>query len=150
MILDLKIQPDLARFARNLKGNVKGAMRAGMINLVTNIEAQAKKNAPVKTSNLANSGTSFVNADGSVGTVSFTAPYAEYVHRGTGLYGPYKKKIVPKNKKALYWPGGAHPVRSTKGMRANPFLRRAAEDSDIGALYVEGAERFLKKTPTAT
>ena len=146
MILDLKIQPDLARFARSLKGNVKGAMRAGMINVTTDVEARAAKDAPVRTSNLANTHTSQVDAEGSVGTVSFTAPYAVHVHQGTGLYGPHKTKIVPKNKKALYWPGGAHPVRSTKGMKANPFLRRAAQDSDIGARYVEGAERFLKRT----
>jgi hypothetical protein len=146
MILDLKIQPDLSRFARSLKGNVKGARRAGMINVITDVEARGAKNAPVRTSNLANTHTSEVNDDGSVGTVSFTAPYAGHVHQGTGLYGPHKTKIVPKKGKALFWPGAAHPVRSTKGMQANPFLRKAAEDSDIGALYVEGAERFLKRT----
>lgn len=166
-----KITPDLNRLANGLTHNSTGARRAGMINVVTEVEARAIKYAPVKTSNLANSGTSDVNADGSVGTITFTAPYAGFVHRGTGLYGPHKTRIVsrkeitivPKTAKGLFWPGAAHPVQmvrttkplfwpgmkhpvhSTAGMKANPFLLRAAEDSDIEKLYVEGAERYLER-----
>lgn len=140
-----------------------------MINIVTEVEARARKNAPVVTSNLANSGTSDVNADGSVGTVSFTAKYAGHVHQGTGLYGPHKKRIVspnkativPRNKKALFWPGASHPVRlvkttkalfwpgmkhpvhSTKGMKPNPFLLKAARETDMEKLFVQGAENYL-------
>lgn len=169
MKIDYKIQPDLDKLAAKLTGDVRGARRAGMINVVTEVEARAIKYAPVKTSNLANTGTSDVNADGSVGTVTFTAPYAEYVHRGTGLYGPHKTRIVskkhivirPKNAgglfwpgakhpvmmvkttKPLFWPGMKHPVHSTKGMKANPFLYKAAKDSDIEKLYIAGAERYL-------
>jgi hypothetical protein len=58
---------------------------------------------------MANTGTSSVNADGSVGTVSFTAPYAEYVHEGTGLYGPRRQKIVPKSKKSAVLAGCRAP-----------------------------------------
>lgn len=54
--------------------------------------------------------------------------YARYVHDGTGLYGPLRRKIVPKTRKALHWPGAAHPVKSVKGMRARPFLAEAAEE----------------------
>ncbi len=164
-----KITPDLNRLANGLTRNSPGARRAGMINVVTDIEARAIKYAPMKTSNLANSGTSDVNAEGTVGTITFTAPYAEFVHRGTGLYGPHKTRIVskkeitivPKNAKGLFWPGAKHPVQmvrttkplfwpgmkhpvhSTKGMKANPFLLKAAQDADIEKLYVEGAERYL-------
>lgn len=145
MKIDYKIQPDLNKLASKLKGDVQGARRAGMINIVTEVESRARKYAPVKTSNLANSGTSDVNADGSVGTISFIAPYAKYVHEGTGLYGPHKTKIVPKAKKALYWPGAAHPIRAVKGMKANPFLLKAAQDSDMEKLFVEGAENYLKR-----
>lgn len=139
------IQPDLARLARNLTHNVKGARRAGMIHIIAEVEALAVKKVPVKTSNLANSHTGNVNADGSEGTVSFIAPYAGYVHEGTGLYGPHKQKIVPKSKKALYWPGAAHPVRAVTGMRARPFLKRAAEGSNMEALFAEGANNYLQK-----
>jgi len=145
MKISYKIQPDLNRLSAKLPADVQEARRAGMINIVTEVEARARKRAPVKTSNLANTGTSDVNADGTIGTVKFTAPYAEYVHRGTGLYGPRKQMIRPKQKKALYWPGAAHPVRAVRGMPAQPFLLRAAEDSDIEALYIEGAERYLNR-----
>ena len=171
MIITHKFIPDLNRLAAKLTGDVRGAKRAGMIEIVTEVESLAVKNAPVKTSNLANSGTSNVNADGTSGTVTFTAPYAGYVHRGTGLYGPHKTKIVsgqmitivPKNAKGLFWPGAKHPVRmvkttkpmfwpgmkhpvhSTKGMKANPFLSKAALEADIEKLFTEGAENYLKQ-----
>jgi hypothetical protein len=143
MRIAYKIEPDIGRLAAKLTGNIQGARRAGMINIVTEVEARARKYAPVKTSNLANSGTSDVNADGTVGTVSFVAPYSEYVHEGTGLYGPHKTKIVPKDKKALFWPGAGHPVRAVKGMEGNPFLLKAAEESDMERLYIEGANNYL-------
>jgi hypothetical protein len=147
MKIDYKITPDLGKLGAKLQGDVHGARRAGMINLVTEVEARARKYAPVKRSNLANSGTSNVNAAGTVGTVAFIAPYAKYVHEGTGLYGPHKTKIVPKGKKALFWPGAAHPVRAVKGMKANPFLLKAAKESDMQKLFTEGAENFLNKQP---
>lgn len=143
MKISYKIQPDLNRLSAKLPADVQGARRAGMNNVVTEVEARARKRAPVKTSNLANTGASDVNADGTIGTVKFTAPYAEYVHRGTGIYGPHKQMLRPKEKKALYWPGAAHPVRAVRGMPAQPFLARAAEEADIGALYMEGAERYF-------
>ena len=145
MLIQHKFVPPLNQVAAKLGRISKGARRAGMINVVSEIEARAIRYAPVRTSNLANSGTSDVNADGSIGTVSFTARYAGYVHQGTGLYGPRKKKIGPINKKALYWPGAAHPVRSIRGMKPNPFLARAAEESDIPQLFIEGAEKYIKR-----
>lgn len=145
MKIDYKIQPDLNKLASKLTGDVQGARRAGMINIVAEVEARARKYAPVKRSNLANSGTSEVNAEGSAGTVSFIAPYAKYVHEGTGLYGPHKTKIVPKGKKALFWPGAPHPIRAVKGMKGNPFLLKAAKESDMEKLFTEGAENYLKR-----
>lgn len=145
MDIKLKIQPDLARLSRSLAGNVAGARRAGLIHIVADVEARGAKHAPVKKGNLANTHTSDVNADGTIGTVSFTALYAAYVHGGTGLYGPRRQMIRPKNTKALYWPGAAHPVRAVRGMPAQPFLFHAAEEADMEALYVEGAERYLER-----
>lgn len=145
MLIKHKFMPPLNRVAAKLGRITEGARRAGLTNVVSEIEARAIKEAPVRTSNLANSGTSEVNAQATKGVVRFTARYAGFVHQGTGLYGPRKTKIVPENKKALYWPGAAHPVRSVKGMRPNPFLVRAAEQSDIPALFIEGAERIIRR-----
>jgi hypothetical protein len=55
--------------------------------------------------------------------------YARLVHNGTGLFGPKKRKITPKAKKALrFKPKGSAQViirRSVQGMEANPFLKDA-------------------------
>lgn len=137
------IKPDPLKVAAKIGADATGARRAGMINLVTEIEAVAKKTASVKTTNLKNSGTSHVDKDGLVGTVGFTALYAKHVHEGTGLYGPHRTKIVPKNKKALFWPGAAHPVRAVRGMKGNPFLVKAAQEADMEKLFTEGAQNYL-------
>jgi len=144
MSFDFKIliSPDDDEFSRKLQEYGLNARRAGMINVVTGVESQAIKDAPVRTANLARSGTSTVNADASVGTVGFTAPYAGYVHEGTGIYGPHKTKIVPKNKTALYWQGAKHPMRSVRGMKPQPFLGNAARKTDLKRLYSEGADQY--------
>jgi phage gpG-like protein len=82
---------------------------------------------PFATGQLRKSLTSQVLSDTEavVGTNLF---YARFVHDGTGLYGPMRRKIGPKTKKALYWKGAAHPVKSVKGMPARPFLAQAAEE----------------------
>jgi hypothetical protein len=44
-------------------------------------------------------------------------------------FGTRPHKIVPKNKKALFWRGARHPVKSVNhpGSRAKPFLFPAYE-----------------------
>jgi len=39
--------------------------------------------------------------------------------------------IVPRYKRALYWPGAAHPVKMVRhpGTKANPYHQRAVDDS---------------------
>lgn len=53
--------------------------------------------------------------------------YAKWLEEGTGLYGPHKQRytIRPKNKKALFWPGAAHPVKSVNhpGMRPRAIIK---------------------------
>lgn len=45
----------------------------------------------------------------------------QYVTKGTGTYIG-KGRIYPTTKRALYWSGAAHPVRSIAGQRANDFV----------------------------
>ena len=144
MEISITINPEPGRLMKRIKEDAAGAQRAGMINLLTTIEALAVKDAPKKTSNLARTRTSNVNADGSRGTLAFTAPYAGYVHEGTGLYGPHKTKIVPKSKQALFWPGAAHPVRAVRGMKGRPWVRRAASEVNPGEVFQEGMQNYLK------
>lgn len=59
-----------------------------------------------------------------------TASYAPYVEFGTKPH-----TILPRNAKALFWPGAAHPVRKVNhpGTKPNPFMERilAASQPDI-------------------
>jgi HK97 gp10 family phage protein len=118
---------------------------SGMAHLVEEIEARAVKETPVKTSNLVNSITSTVSADGKRAEVRATAPYAEFVHRGTGLFGPFKQRIFPLTKKALFWPGALHPVKSIKGMKPNPFFARALRQIKPQQFFEAGVAGYLKQ-----
>ena len=144
MRFEYHITPGIDQVVRSMGTDIRASKRAGMINVVTTVEGRARKYAPVKTSNLAGSGSSNVDRDGNTGIVTFAAPYAPYVHQGTGLYGPHRTKIVPKNKRALFWTGARHPVKSVRGMKGNPFLVRAAQETDMAGLYAEGAQNYLK------
>lgn len=74
-----------------------------------------------------------VKHDGSENTVlvGTNVEYAPYVEFGTGIYGPKGApyEIKPKDAKALYWKGAAHPVKRVvhPGSPAKPFLRRGLE-----------------------
>jgi HK97 gp10 family phage protein len=53
--------------------------------------------------------------------------YAIFVHQGTGLWGPHRRRITPTTKQALHWPGARYPVKSVKGQPPQPFLQTAWE-----------------------
>ena|SRR5665213_1473511 len=63
-----------------------------------------------------------------------TADYAKYVEFGTAPH-----TILPKDKKALFWPGAAHPVRSVHhpGTKPNQFMERIIAESqdEINATF---------------
>ncbi|MGE7672977.1 hypothetical protein ACQKMV_05235 [Lysinibacillus sp. NPDC094403] len=52
-----------------------------------------------------------------------------YHELGTGIYGPNKRPITPKNKKALRFEIGGKTifVKSVKGIKANPVLENTAK-----------------------
>lgn len=59
---------------------------------------------------------------------------ARWIHDGTGIYGPRRKPITPKNKKVLRWAaasGGYHFAKSVKGMQPNPFLEKALPAANL-------------------
>ncbi len=76
-----------------------------------------------------------------------TVKYAPFVE-----YGSKPHVILPKNKKALYWPGAAHPVSRINhpGSRANPYMERilANAQSDIDHTFMEATELLLQKLAT--
>jgi len=59
--------------------------------------------------------------------------YALFVHEGTGIYGPEKHRIVPRQANALsfFWKkAGKHMVvKSVAGMKGRPYADKAIESA---------------------
>ncbi len=81
------------------------------------------------------------------GSIGPTVKYALFVEQGTKPH-----VITPKNKKALYWPGADHPVRSVNhpGSAPNPFMERLASRAKphIDKIMAEGLAQVLKTIKT--
>lgn len=105
-------------------------VRRGTLASLLLIESYAVEVAPHATGNLVNAITIEQTDSGGKVFVSGAAPYGVYVHEGTGIWGPKKKRIYPVNKKALFWPGAAHPVASVAGQKPDPFMDRAADRAE--------------------
>lgn len=77
-----------------------------------------------------------------------TAPYAIYVHQGSG-----PRTITPKNKKALFWPGAKHPVRSVRhpGTKPNPFMEKILSNAapEINKMFADALDSVTKKIANA-
>lgn len=71
-----------------------------------------------------------IQRDGDVSSVTTDDEVFIYQDRGTGTHaGKGRYVITPKRKRALHWPGAAHPVKrvSHPGVPARKFSERAAE-----------------------
>jgi hypothetical protein len=143
-MIKIKMTTEMKMVLKKLGDFKVQGIRAGMLNLVETIEAKAVKFVPVRTSNLLNSITSSVSPDGKKGLIKATAPYAKYVHEGTGLFGPFKMLIKPKTKKALFWEGAAHPYRSVKGQKPNRFFLKAIKDTDVSKEFGDGIMNYWR------
>jgi HK97 gp10 family phage protein len=142
--LAIKVTPEITTLVQRLKNDLNSGIKAGMINLVAEIEARAVKKTPVKTSNLVNSVTSYITDNGLSATIKATAPYAKFVHDGTGIYGPHGKPIVPLKAKALKIPGIGYR-RSVKGMKPRPFFQLAIDQINPQKSFEEGIRNYLTR-----
>jgi hypothetical protein len=116
-------------------GDTRSMLRA--LQIATVSEAQAR--VPRKTGHLQRSiRPGALREDFAI--VEVRSPYAKFVEEGTGLFGPRKRRIVPKNGKVMAWPSsrtrlsgrsrtrrgkaiaGMAFATSTKGMKAKPYL----------------------------
>lgn len=137
-VVDIKLDDsDIKKLARVLPAKAERGVKyvAKLIEDSASVKAPYSKRADGgKGGNLKSSGTTAFSGHGfdTAAEIKFTAPYAIYVHEGTGIYGPKQAPytIVPVNKKALFWPGAAHPVKKVtiRGMKARPFLKEAFEE----------------------
>ena len=108
--------------------------------IVEALGKSARKTAPVRTGALRDS-VSATDAGELSGDVTYGAPYASFLHEGTGIYGPRGKIIVirPKNKKALFWRGASHPVSVVrqKGIRPQGFVTKAIREAMVTRAFDE-------------
>lgn len=115
----------LRRYLGRMSTEVKRAVeRTG-----TDVQNEARRLAPVDTGRLRSSIVSRRTSGRGVGyAVGTNVNYAADVEYGTAPH-----VITPKNGKALYWPGAAHPVAKVNhpGTRAQPFLRPAVEKTEF-------------------
>lgn len=95
------------------------------------LKAELKKNSPVDNGILHNSWDIF-NRTNETRTIKSSANYAEYVNSGTGLYGPYKQKIYPKNGKLLgpfKYKGRKIAVPWTRGIKPRKFVEKSIRNT---------------------
>jgi hypothetical protein len=116
----------LRRWFGRMSDDVKRAVDRTRID----VQNEARRRAPVDTGRLRSSIVSRAEGSGrSLGyMVGTNVNYAAAVEYGTSPH-----VIKPVNKRALYWPGAAHPVAQVNhpGTAAKPFLRPAIEMTPI-------------------
>jgi HK97 gp10 family phage protein len=116
----------LRRWFGGMSDDVKRAVERTRID----VQNEARRRAPVDTGRLRSSIVSRAENSGrSIGYVVGTnVNYAAAVEYGTAPH-----VIKPRDKKALFWPGAAHPVAQVNhpGTRPQPFLRPAIELTPI-------------------
>ena len=136
---------EIDKFVIDLKGtneDIRSDVQKVLKKSGFNIEAKAKlnitNNGSVKTGHLRRGITTDVgNMEVTVHTSNIK--YARGVEEGTRPH-----TIRAKNKKALYWKGAKHPVKSVRhpGSRAKPFLIPAFEKEK--EVIIKDLEKVIK------
>ena len=132
------------------KGRRDAVTRNILTRIAVKVEAEAKRRVPRRTGNtqrsithrLRDTGGQIAEYIGDFGEAG--ARTAAWLEFGTGVFGPRGMRIVPKHARAMRWPvgntrlTGSHRTgaaaefafaRSTKGMRAQPFMMPGFEAS---------------------
>ena len=119
-------------------GDARQRLAKGFGAMVEALGKSAQQTAPVRTGALRDS-VSVAYGGPLTGKVAYGAPYASFLHEGTGIYGPRGQMIIirPKNKKALFWPGASHPVGVVrqKGIRPQGFVQRAIREAGLARAF---------------
>lgn len=129
----ITINVDIPAHIKVLKEEVNRGFAKGIQRVTAQMAQASQQNAPYKTGNLRRSiHAEVASLGGLTGKViqdSGVGKYGEWVHNGTGIYGPKGTPIVPVNKKVLAWKtkGGMVFAKSVKGMKARPYMKQAFE-----------------------
>lgn len=90
------------------------------------LERETRKASPVDTGHLQGSWVNNTSKDEV--QLSTSAKYARYVDEGTGLYGPYKTLIYPKDKKGslMFKSGnGVTHIKYSRGIKGRHYVDKA-------------------------
>jgi HK97 gp10 family phage protein len=115
---------------RRALGRQSADVRRAVVATGVDVQNEARRRCPVDTGRLRSSIVHRVESDGRSTSVEVgsNVNYAADVEYGTAPH-----VIVPRNKKALYWKGAAHPVAKVNhpGTRPQPFMGPALELAPI-------------------
>lgn len=120
-----EFRQDVSNAGSKLRSNVRWAM-VQSVNIVKN---SAQQLAPYKTGTLRRSIYTDVQQSGFRGVIAQDSAIASY---GAHIeYGTKAHTISAINKKALFWKGAMHPVRSVRhpGFRGKPYMLPALEQN---------------------
>ncbi|MEU9198853.1 HK97 gp10 family phage protein [Streptomyces sp. NPDC048332] len=118
------------RGLRRVLGGMSDDVKTAVDRTGTDVQNEARRRAPVDNGRLRSSIVSRAESSGrQVGYVVGS----NVVYAATVEFGRPEMDIFPKNKKALYWPGAAHPVAKVHSpeIKARPYLRPAIEMTEI-------------------
>ena len=129
---------DLKDTSENIRSDVQKVLKKSGFNIEARAKRNITNNGSVKTGHLRRGITTDVgNMEVTVHTSNIK--YARGVEEGTRPH-----TIRAKNKKALYWKGAKHPVKSVRhpGSRAKPFLIPAFEKEK--EVIMKDLEKIIK------
>lgn len=129
---------DLKDASENIRSDVQKVLKKSGFNIEAKAKLNITNNGSVKTGHLRRGITTDVgNMEVTVHTSNIK--YARGVEEGTKPH-----TIRAKNKKALYWKGAKHPVKSVRhpGSRAKPFLIPAFEKEK--EVIIKDLEKVIK------
>lgn len=129
---------DLKDTSENIRSDVQKVLKKSGFNIEAKAKLNITNNGSVKTGHLRRGITTDVgNMEVTVHTSNIK--YARGVEEGTRPH-----TIRAKNKKALYWKGAKHPVKSVRhpGSRAKPFLIPAFEKEK--EVLIRDLEKVIK------
>ena len=129
---------ELKDTSENIRSDIQRVIKKAGFNIERNAKQNVENNRSVKTGHLRMKiATQVGNMEVTVHTSN--VKYARLVEEGTRPH-----IIRAKNKKALYWKGAKHPIKSVRhpGSRAKPFLIPAFEKEK--EVLIRDLEKIVK------
>lgn len=143
VLLQIKTNPDMGRFARILDRSFKNATEKQMWEWAKLLEGKIREEAPKRTGKLA-AGIHARKRRALRYTIEERVKYGVFLREGVD---PSRRNpILPVNKRALWWEGADHPVRAVynhPGIKKNDYVQRG-----LDALNVEVISQGAKDLRT--